>query len=200
MIIPAGSKQIASLQARVLIPHRCEHCGHTYGHVADLKAEGTGRSPLWLNPEGARERARNEALEGMEKLIKSNQDPVACPACHRLSAALVAALKGQARDNAITAPIFGALISLGFAWLASTPQRGVLASLLGLSIVPLLGSFFVSLYYGLKVRGVSTDMDLAKAGHKPLERVELTGEEYAQIAEAGFALLDEEPAETGDPA
>ncbi len=193
MIIPAGSKQIASLHARVLIPHRCEHCGHTYGHVADLKAEGTGRSPLWLNQEGARERARQEALEGMEKLIKSNLDPVACPACHLLSKALVVALKDQTRDNAITAPIFGALISLGFAWLASTPQRGVLASLVGLSSVPLLGSFLVSLYYGLKVRSISMDMDLVKAGHKSLKRVDLTSEEYAQVAEAGSALLSEDP-------
>jgi hypothetical protein len=59
----------------------CEHCPGEYAYKVTREATGTGRSVLFLDNDGAKERARQEAEENIARALDKAVEPVWCPEC-----------------------------------------------------------------------------------------------------------------------
>ena len=193
MYVPAGSKHVATLGARAWIPHRCDHCAHLFAHAARMEGAGTGRSPLWIGQEAARERAVKGAVASLERKLAENADPVFCPACGRLSLAAVAHLQDDLTTSAWAALILGGLASLFFAWLGTGPQAGLLSTLLGWPVLPFLVGAGVAAFHIRKRARIAVDMNPATSGFPAFETVDLSPEDYGRMTAEGPVLVPELP-------
>lgn len=83
MIIPfvLGQTHTATSRGAVWRSVRCHSCGSEYVYRLKRTSECKGFSFLWLDDEGARNRAAGRAKAVLERSLKEECDPVACPAC-----------------------------------------------------------------------------------------------------------------------
>ena len=121
--VPTGSRYTATLRVNAWIPVRCEHCGSTFAYRTQRQASGQARSPLWLGQEGAKTRARANAIEAMELALRRTVEPVPCPQCGNIQAAMVRVLRRRRKGLGWTIGL-GALAVWFFwtliAWTSST--------------------------------------------------------------------------------
>ena len=60
---------------------RCTHCRSEWAYKVSRQATGEGRSPYFLDNDGAKARARSSAVESLERALASAVDNIACPRC-----------------------------------------------------------------------------------------------------------------------
>lgn len=80
-LIPYGMDYTAHLSGSILKMVRCEQCAQDYVYVLTRSAEGQGRSLLFLDNEGARERAASRAERRLREKLERSCDPVPCLHC-----------------------------------------------------------------------------------------------------------------------
>jgi hypothetical protein len=61
----------------------CEWCNTVYQYDLERKATGKGKSLLFLDNQGAKERAADRAQDKLEREIERAVDPIPCPQCGR---------------------------------------------------------------------------------------------------------------------
>jgi hypothetical protein len=81
MGIPIGNQYEYAHSASIRKEVVCEHCECRYGYEMTRSARSTGNSILWLDNEGARERARTRAIRRVERSLEQSCDLVPCPDC-----------------------------------------------------------------------------------------------------------------------
>jgi hypothetical protein len=75
----------------------CQKCGDNYVYVLRRTGEGTGKSVLWLDNDGARGSADTSARQDLHAKLAKGVDPVACPACGWYQKTMVAAVRARRR-------------------------------------------------------------------------------------------------------
>jgi hypothetical protein len=81
MVIPVGMDYTATVQGSAIKLVQCEQCQQEYLYQMTRSAFGESRSVLFLNMEGAKDRAANKAQELLRQKLEKTCDPVPCPAC-----------------------------------------------------------------------------------------------------------------------
>ncbi len=81
MGIPIGSKVTCTLSAATLKVVECKGCGESFVYRMERRANGYASNLLWLDGDGARERATKEAEKQLEKALIKGCDFVPCPGC-----------------------------------------------------------------------------------------------------------------------
>lgn len=81
MGIPIGSKVTCTLSAATLKVVECTGCGEAFVYRMERRASGYASNLLWLDGDGARERATKEAEKQLEKALTKGCDFVPCPGC-----------------------------------------------------------------------------------------------------------------------
>jgi hypothetical protein len=74
-------KYTSTVRASTLKPVHCEGCGAYYLYKMERQGQGTGSSVLFLDNEGARQRASDEATANARELLREGFDCVPCPKC-----------------------------------------------------------------------------------------------------------------------
>jgi hypothetical protein len=168
----------------------CEHCGCTFGYLAARKAQGAGSSLLWLDNEGAAERARNAATKSLDRALKKVNDPAPCPRCVKYQAKMARALWRGFLFKGI-----GIGLAAGFLWFLWTLfswdsaeqtfwQTGSRGAPLVLGVVAIGG-----VLWGI-IRAARLDPDAHAQEHMPPKSnyCELTSEQFREIQLTGYVL------------
>jgi hypothetical protein len=79
--IPVGTTYTARVRGRAVKTVTCEKCSDAYVYVVERTAQGSGMSPLFLDNDGARNRASVSAKHALSNALDRAVDPAACPAC-----------------------------------------------------------------------------------------------------------------------
>jgi hypothetical protein len=77
--IPYGKRYTANLTGATLKPVRCEKCYVEYVYRMDRAGSGSGTSLLFLENQGARDRATQRAASELRGLLRWDCDAVPCP-------------------------------------------------------------------------------------------------------------------------
>jgi hypothetical protein len=118
MIVYVGLKYLQTLQGTTWKPVCCGHCGAQWAYKVARTAQGTGRSPYYLNNDGAQMRARYEAQENLRDELTMAVGIVACPRCGYYQAAMVQLLRSYQRPY--LAMLAWTLVSIGAFFTAIT--------------------------------------------------------------------------------
>ncbi|HEX8914476.1 MAG TPA: hypothetical protein VF796_19160 [Humisphaera sp.] len=115
-----GNRHTAVASGRTTKTVRCEKCGETYCYRMVRRAQGEGRSPYFLDEDGAADRAARRAAKTLQKKLERGCEPVACPDCGHYQAHMVAQLRRRRYGWIMWVGIFVPLAALvGFAMYAS---------------------------------------------------------------------------------
>jgi len=79
--IPYGVDYTTTVEGSVVKLVCCEQCQLEYVYQMTRKAEGSGSNLLFLDSEGAKDRAQSGAMAALSKKLYWSCDPVPCPAC-----------------------------------------------------------------------------------------------------------------------
>lgn len=91
--IPVGQEYTAYAEVTVPKTVRCEECRHEYHYLMKRRATGSGTSALFLDNQGASERAQQRAADTLSSVVKTDCDPVPCPECGWYQARMVEKLR-----------------------------------------------------------------------------------------------------------
>lgn len=174
MGIPVGMKYTSKVRASTLKPVHCEGCGAHFAYRMTREAEGTGSSMLFLDNDGAKQRASDEASAAVRQKLRDEADNIPCPRCGVYQPEMVVRLKsehhGYLRVIGIIAIIVGALAAF----------CGAL-SLLGVSAV---GVGLLVLRGWLARRHDPNANAAARIGYSSPDVGLVTPEQYQQVLEA----------------
>jgi hypothetical protein len=190
MVIPYGRTYTSKVSVKAWIPILCEHCGLTFAYLTSKSAEGSGSSLLWLDNEGASERAYQGAMKSLVRKLKAANDPFPCPRCAQYQSSMVRSIRRGFQTK-------GALVSLGglfiwffwtlFAWDSlngtfwetglSTPELFVLLGASG----ALLGGFVIAHRF-------NPEHHAEKHQRPPSDYRKLSKEEFLQVQKTGYSL------------
>ncbi len=110
-LIPVGLKYDVTLTGRVPKLVRCEQCGHEYVYLLEGTAAGHGSSPLFLDNEGARNRAYETAHVFLDATLRDDCAVVPCARCGHVQAHMLPKARQQYRRWMFTAGLY--LLALG---------------------------------------------------------------------------------------
>jgi hypothetical protein len=79
-----GRRYTATVTGSVWKTVACEFCKLEWAYKMMRTAQGTGRSPYFLDNDGASQRAGDEARETLARKLDGDVDAVGCPKCNRL--------------------------------------------------------------------------------------------------------------------
>lgn len=130
MGIPVGTRYTATVSASVWKTVSCASCPCDFAYKMSRKAQGMGSSPLWLDNEGAKNRASAEANQRLEKLLATQFDVVWCPRCGSYQPSMFPRVRWQANQRWLL--IAGALLGVAMftqAAPAALPLTALAASL-----------------------------------------------------------------------
>lgn len=82
-------KLVAHKMAWGLKTLHCESCKKRFHYEIARRGQGDATMVLFMDREGARERALGAASADAERLLQSSQDPVPCPYCGRIQEAAI---------------------------------------------------------------------------------------------------------------
>jgi hypothetical protein len=185
---------------------QCESCQAEYVYVLKCEGVGSGTSVLFLDNEGAKERAAKAAVDMLTEKLENAVDGVPCPNCGWYQADMITHLRSEwcsAMDVAgLIATVFGlvglaASAVLGYVtWVNAAPngkgptlpQIGWAAIISGIVVAAGLVLFFVRSRLAAGV----------KPNHEPLDRRLALGRRRAALAsECTPERMDELLAEAG---
>jgi len=189
VFVPVGRKYTATAAAKAWIPVSCEHCGHRFAYLTSRKTQGTGSSVLWVDNEGAAERARKEAVKSLDRALKKARDPVPCPRCVKYQASMARGVRRRfLRNGALAGLAAGFLWFLGdlFSWDSSQTfwEHGTSGVLLGFALAA-VGAVLAGIIWAIRF-----DPDSHAQKHVPPKEnySDLTPEQFRQISEAGYLV------------
>src|SRR5262245_46375005 len=79
--IPYAAVVESVVHGRVPKQVQCEQCGHEYLYLLERQVRGQGTDLLFLDREGAEQRARAEAEARLQAVLERAVDGVPCPEC-----------------------------------------------------------------------------------------------------------------------
>jgi hypothetical protein len=97
MSIPYGQSYTAHTVASARREVKCEHCSCVFFYQMIREGTGSGFSFLFLDNQGADERASSEARANVEKKLARGIDPVLCPKCQLFQQDMIPILKAGYR-------------------------------------------------------------------------------------------------------
>jgi uncharacterized membrane protein YebE (DUF533 family) len=93
MGIPIGREYTATMSASCTKAATCEKCAEDYLYKVEREATGSGSSILFLDNQGASQRAESAARKNLENALEKAVDAVPCPSCGWLQKNMVGQLK-----------------------------------------------------------------------------------------------------------
>lgn len=112
MGIPYGTEYTAQITLRAQKTAVCECCSEEYIYEVERKASGQGMSFLWMDNDGAQERASERARQNGAAAIAKAIDPVPCPGCGWLQEGMIRILKNKRRMWVLCAGLVAAAVLL----------------------------------------------------------------------------------------
>lgn len=91
--IPYGTDYKVEVSGSMLKTCQCEACETDFLYLVERTAEGSGTSLLWLDNQGAKDRAAEAARQGLDKALEKAVEAIPCPACGWLQSDMVRMLK-----------------------------------------------------------------------------------------------------------
>ena len=111
----------------------CTHCRTDWAYKVSRQATGEGRSPYFLDNDGAQARARQSAVESLERKLSSAADNIACPKCGYYQEDMVQRLRSSQHTGlavlggfAIAGAVGTLLVGLAAAPVASMAVAGLM--------------------------------------------------------------------------
>lgn len=198
MGIPIGSKVTCTLTGVTLKVVECKGCGGSFVYRMERRANGYASNLLWLDGDGARERATKEAEKQLEKALNKGCDLVPCPGCGcyqpdmvqrkrtrimwwSLAGVVVAWIAGEITIAAMTTP-FSSLQT------ASAVLKGLV---IAAALVALVGPWFINVN-----KNASARIEKARANPQVLSEEEV--EELLSESEEAGAMQPEDAAMSGN--
>ena len=119
--VPFGSRHSATAELPVWVPVRCKFCSATFVYQTVKTGSGAGRSLLWLDEKGARQRAQEEAVASLRLDPKVSYQAVPCPHCERYQPGMVWRLR---RWRLLTGLVVGAMLGAVWFWSVANSPGG----------------------------------------------------------------------------
>lgn len=114
MRIPLWLEMTATKVGISIITVACESCGTEFVYAAKREATGCSKSVLFLDNQGAAERAENEAAKALGRMLTEDVDLIPCAQCGIYQASMVEWIRSQPNGWALAMCFFaavGAIIS-----------------------------------------------------------------------------------------
>jgi RNase P subunit RPR2 len=119
--IPHGKKFTATMTGREIREVKCEKCGAEYVYIVQVRAKGSGFSPLFLDDDRAWARAGKEAKQRVKQQLRGLHLPIPCPNCGWYQKHMVELLRKRRLYRwmwVVSLP----LIWLAFKWCLTSPD------------------------------------------------------------------------------
>jgi len=137
--VPVGNKYTATMTGSAWKPVTCSYCGCQYVYQIKRQATGKATSWLWLNNNGATNKARESATGILNDKLRNEIDAISCPDCGMYQENMVNKFKNDAWSDVVRVAIsFGVigvvLVIIGsclFTTLPSWLQSTLLVALVG---------------------------------------------------------------------
>jgi hypothetical protein len=97
MGIPYANKYTVTLSGTTLKKVHCESCHAEYLYQMKRTARGSGTSLLFLDNQGAKERASQDAENNLRGMLEREIEPVPCPICGCFQATMVPMVQREHR-------------------------------------------------------------------------------------------------------
>lgn len=91
----------------------CTHCHTEWAYQVTRQATGAGRSPYFLDEDGAQERARASAAQKLERLLDAAVEEIACPKCGWYQAEMAQRLRARQYSGLAMLSAFGLAGAIG---------------------------------------------------------------------------------------
>jgi hypothetical protein len=88
-----GRRYTCTVNGSVWKNTQCEGCQCQYVYLMSRTGTGSGRSPYYMDNEGAQRRAQDAAVKNLQRRLDRDLDPVACPDCGLYQPAMVRLLR-----------------------------------------------------------------------------------------------------------
>lgn len=190
MGIPYGRRYSSTFALRAWIPVRCEHCGALFAYKIERTVRGEGSSILWLDNEGASERARDEAVRAAEFALKSALEPVPCITCGSYQAAMIHLLRQRESDSGYLLALTSCIVWLFWTGCSDELRTTDFISLGThmpriIALIALIGCLVGGLVAGHRLDPVA---HARTHGFPPDKLIKLTQTDYDSLKKAGYAL------------
>ncbi len=93
--IPYGRSYTTSMSGAAWRVTPCECCGGEFVYRIERRVQASGFSPLFLDNEGASQRAQTRAQTTLQQRLEKECEPVRCPDCGKYQAGMVRQLKAR---------------------------------------------------------------------------------------------------------
>ena len=111
-MIYVGGRYTCTVRGSKVKAAQCVNCGCAYAYIQSATATGTGRSPYYLDNEGAQRRAGQNAENNLMSTLAADR-PAACPKCGWIQPAMFRFLKGSHADVVGTFGAIAAVLAVG---------------------------------------------------------------------------------------
>jgi len=104
--IPYGTKYTMHVSGVTWKPVACENCGCVYYYQIKHQTSGSADNVLWLNKQGAIDKAENNASQNLEKYLKNEVRNYSCPDCGFYQTEMIRRMKN---NILLRAAVFGVI-------------------------------------------------------------------------------------------
>lgn len=144
--IPIGITYTATVTRAIWKPVLCEYCGCQFVYHLQRTASGSATSYLWLNNQGASDKANDKAEDLIERKLAKEFNIISCPDCGCFQRHMIKELRSSAWTWAFFVSVFFCLAgvisdSIGYSLLVNQDwwtQLIFSVSLTGLCCLPII--------------------------------------------------------------
>lgn len=155
--ITYGEKYTVKASGSLWKPVNCLYCGCSFVYLINHTASGSAENPLWLNRQGAINKAEDRAYKNLEKQIKNINLNYHCPECGYFQPDMISRMKLEIwkkavltsiATGAVSAFLIAIVLSLILPLIISEPQWQNFISLstsifCGVGLATLVGSIIL---------------------------------------------------------
>ncbi len=104
--VPIGRKYTVTATGSLIKQVCCEKCNYEYQYKVQRIGTGYGTSLLWLDNDGASQRANRNASSDLDKKLARAIEPIPCPSCRWYQRNMISIVKLREAKNTL---LFGLL-------------------------------------------------------------------------------------------
>lgn len=181
----------AVIRREVLIAHRCEYCCERFATRHSFSFESCSDKSVLLDPEGARQQARDrvEALFRSQVLLAQDYTEIHCPGCEKISSKVLASIEASSKRGVPKIAWIGLGVFVFVNLCRRSPGRPISETFDAIFLIPLaiwLGWIFLRWH---RARNWPEEFRRRLTDIPDQETIPLSLEDYERISRQGYQLL-----------
>lgn len=182
-MIPTGMRYTSTVKGSEWKTVSCEHCPKDYAYKVTREATGTGRSVLFLDNDGAKERAQQDVEASIARTLNDAIEAVWCPGCGNYQTNMLRIVKF---DRVLLLYVLAVVIAIvGVIVCALWGSRSFMENVIGVPGLIFWGlSGFIAVGAAFRSAGINPNSDARSRAGTVLTRVPVMLRDEYELAVA----------------